>query len=76
MTTKPKKDAPVQEPTAPTINLALTPQSANLIMEALNVAVKAAPNALLQGSALIPIAGQIEQAIHAYNAEVGQPTAG
>ena len=76
MTSKPKKDAPVQEPTAPTINLALTPQSANLIMEALNVAVKAAPNALLQGSALIPIAGQIEQAIHAYNAEVGQPPAG
>ena len=75
MTTKPKKDAPVQEPTTPTVNLALTPQSANLIMEALNVAVKAAPNALLQGSALIPIAGQIEQAIHAYNAEVGQPTA-
>lgn len=76
MTTKPKKDTTMQEPTTPTINLALTPQSANLIMEALNVAVKAAPNALLQGSALIPIAGQIEQAIHAYNAEVGQPTAG
>ena len=75
--TKPKKDTTtMQEPTTPTVNLALTPQSANLIMEALNVAVKAAPNALLQGSALIPIAGQIEQAIHAYNAEVGQPTAG
>ena len=68
MTDKPQKDAPVQEPTASTINLALTPQSANLIMEALNIAVKSAPNALVQGSLLIPIAGQLEQAVSAYNA--------
>ena len=56
------KAEPMTEQAAPTVNLSLTPQEAQQVVEALNVAVKASGNALEAGSYLIPIAIKITQA--------------
>jgi predicted secreted protein len=63
-----KHDAPTPAEAAPTVTVTFTPQEANQLVEALNIAVKAAPNALEAGSALIPIAGKIGQAFAAAQA--------
>jgi hypothetical protein len=50
------------EPAAPTLTITFDPREADMLMEAINVAIKAAPNAIEASLALNPVAVKIAQA--------------
>jgi hypothetical protein len=61
------------EPAAPTLTITFDPREADMLMEAINVAIKAAPNAIEASMALNPVAVKIAQARQAAMQAEAQP---
>jgi hypothetical protein len=61
------------EPAAPTLTITFDPRETDLLMEAINAAIKAAPNAIEASLALNPVAVKIAQARQALAQDAGPP---
>jgi hypothetical protein len=61
------------EPAAPTLTITFDPRETDLLMEAINVAIKAAPNAIEASLALNPVAVKIAQARQALAQDAAPP---